>query len=64
MATRFKTYQYEWGFVTIDTKNETAPEGYTAVFEVNIPEAEQITDGAQLQVVDNELVITPQEAIS
>lgn len=28
--TRFKTYQMEWGFMTIDTQTEAAPEGYIA----------------------------------
>ena len=63
MATRFRTYQYDWGFMTIDTREETAPEGYIAEFQVNIPEAELIQDGAEIEIVDNDLVITPAETI-
>lgn len=61
MATRYRTYQYDWGFITIDTQNETAPEGYIAEFQVNLSEAELIEEGAQLEVVDDELVIIEEE---
>lgn len=60
MATRYRTYQYEWGFTTIDTKNETAPEGYIAEFEVNIAEAKDIEEGAEIRVLNDEVVIIPQ----
>lgn len=59
MATRHMTYQYDWGFITIDTNYETAPTGYFASFEVNMTEAEFIDEGADLRVVDGELVIVP-----
>ena len=63
MATRYRTYQYDWGFITIDTKNEEAPEGWTAEFQVNIPEAELIEEGAKLEVIEEELIITPPDEL-
>jgi hypothetical protein len=63
MATRYRTYQYDWGFLTIDTQNETAPEGYTAEFQVNMEEAEQIEQGADIQIINDEAVVIPQEEV-
>lgn len=59
--TRYQTYQMPYGFMTIDTQTETAPEEYIAVFDTTIPEAQVIENGAILEVVEDELVITPDE---
>ncbi len=49
--TRFQTYQTDFGFITIDTKTETAPENYIAgPFDVTIPEADMIQEGATIEV--------------
>lgn len=61
--TRYKTYQYPWGFLTIDTQNETAPEGYSQEFSVNLTEASYIEDGAQLEVIEDELIVIPAESV-
>lgn len=60
-GTRHKCYQMPWGFVTIDTENpnDVAPEDYIAVFDVNMQESAQIDDGADLVVVDGNLIIDP-----
>lgn len=60
---RHMTYQFEWGFVTIDTRDEQEPDGYLAKFPTTVDEREIIDEGAQLEVVGDELVITPVEEL-
>lgn len=56
--TRFKTYQMEWGFVTVDSQTEQPPEGYIAgPFDVTIDEADLIKDGASIEVVGDEVQV-------
>ncbi len=66
--TRYVTYQFDWGFATydrnteqevIDTVEQEAT--YLSKFDVNLSEAELIQEGAEIQVVDNEVVVVPQE---
>lgn len=52
MATRYRCFQYPWGFCTIDTQNEDTPPGYIAEFQVNLEEAEMIQDGAIIELND------------
>lgn len=64
MATRYQTYQTEFGFITIDTKTETAPEEYIAgPFDVNIAEADLIKEGAVIEVIDGEAIVKAAEVI-
>lgn len=54
--TRYKTYQFDWGFMTIDSQTEEAPKDYIAgPFNVTIPEAEMIEKGATIEVVDDQV---------
>jgi len=58
MATRYKTYQMDFGFITIDTQTETAPENYIAgPFDVTDVEAVQIEASAELAVDNDELTV-------
>jgi len=61
MATRYKTYQTEYGFMTIDTRTETPPTDYIAVFDTTIAEADVIESGAIIQVDGDNLLITADE---
>lgn len=56
--TRFQTYQMPWGFVTVDTNTESAPEEFVAgPFMVNMDEAEMISQGATIEVVDDDVSV-------
>lgn len=58
MATRHQTYQMPYGFITIDTETESAPEDFLAgPFDVTEIEEVQIRAGADLAVPKDELVI-------
>ncbi len=57
MATRYKTYQMDYGFVTIDTQTEQPPENYIAVFDVSDVEAVKIEASAELAVDNDELTV-------
>lgn len=60
MATRYQTYQTEFGFITIDTKTESAPEEYVAgPFDVNMAEAELIENGASIERDGDQVVVVP-----
>lgn len=59
--TRFKTYQMDYGFITIDTQTEQPPEDYIDVFDTTVAEADTIQNGAIIEVEGNGLVITPDE---
>jgi len=60
--TRFQTYQTEYGFITIDTHTETPPEDFIAgPFDNTLAEADVIQNGAIIEVVDDSLVVTPDE---
>lgn len=58
---RYKTYQFDWGFMTIDTQTEDVPEGFTAEFDNTAKEAQIIENGAIIEVTDDGLFITPDE---
>lgn len=59
MATRYQTYELVEGvFGTYDTRNEPAPTTFLrGPYDVNIEEAEQIQDGASIEIVDDQAVI-------
>lgn len=64
MATRYQTYQMSWGFLTIDTEAETPPDDFIAgPFDVNLTEAGHIQDGASIEIVDGQAIVTPQENV-
>lgn len=63
MATRYKLQQFEWGFRMYDSQTEEPADGELARFEVNLEEAELIENGAKIEVVDGEVVITEQEEV-
>ena len=54
MATRYRCYQFSWGFMTYDTETETAPEsGFIGgPFQVNHDEADMIQEGAMIRLND------------
>ncbi len=59
--TRHQTYQTEYGFITIDTETEQPPDEFiSGPFDVNLDEADQIDQGADLEVTEDGLQITPQ----
>lgn len=57
--TRFQTYQMPYGFITIDTNTEQPPEEYLdGPFNVNLDEAAEIQDGANIEIVEGEAIVT------
>lgn len=59
---RYQTYQTDYGFITIDTQTEAAPEDYiSGPFDNTEEEAAIIEQGAILEVEGDNLVITPDE---
>ena len=59
MSTRYQTYELSEGvFGTYDSNTEEMPTVYLrGPFDVNVQEAEQIQDGATIEIVDNQAVI-------
>lgn len=52
-------YQMPWGFITCDTETDEPPLEYIDRWGVNVTQAEQIAEGATVEVVDGKLVVTP-----
>lgn len=62
MATRYRTYELTPGvFGTYDTHTEELPTEYIGVYDVNLTEAEQIENGALIEIVDGEAIVIPEE---
>lgn len=60
--TRYQTYQTEYGFITIDTQTEQPPEEFVAgPFDNTETEAQVIENGAIIEVVNDSLVIAPDD---
>jgi hypothetical protein len=59
MATRYRVQQFDWGFRTYDTQTEEPVEGAIAEFDVNMTEAELIEQGGNIEVIDDEAIVTP-----
>ena len=62
MATRYKVQQFEWGFRMYDSQTEQPADGEIARYDVNLTEAELIKEGADIQVIDGEVVAIEQVA--
>ena len=59
---RNMTYQFDWGFVTIDTRTESEPEGYLAKFPVTVSERAMIDDpDTSVEVSDGRLLVIPSD---
>lgn len=56
----FKTYQTEYGFITIDTDTETPPVDYIAEFDVTPDDATLIQQGADIIVNDTNITVVAQ----
>ena len=56
--TRYKVQQFEWGFRTYDTQTEEPVEGAIAEYDVNLSEAELSEQGAIIEIVDDEAIVT------
>jgi hypothetical protein len=56
--TRYKVQQFEWGFRTYDSQTEQPVEGAIAEFDVNISEADLIEQGAIIEIVNDEAIVT------
>lgn len=53
--TRYKTYQMEYGWITIDTKTENPPENPLAgPFDVTLPEVDEIKNAAIIELNETE----------
>lgn len=51
MATRYQTYQMEYGWITIDTKTENPPENPIAgPFDVTLPEVDIIQNAGFIEL--------------
>ena len=61
MPTRYKVQQFEWGYRMYDSQTEEPADGEIARYDVNLEEAELIENGADIQIVDGEIVVIPQE---
>lgn len=60
MATRYKVQQFTWGYRMYDSQTEEPAPGEIARYDVNLAEAELIKDGADIQVIDGEVVAIEQ----
>lgn len=56
---RHYCYQTPFGFQTCDTQVDPPPEEYIERWGVNLAESDLIDAGAKVEVIDDELVITP-----
>lgn len=62
MASKHFTYQFDWGFMTIDSRKEDEPKGYIAKFPITDEEREVIDqNGASVKIKGKKLEITPPE---
>lgn len=64
MATRYRTYELKPGiFGTYDSQTEDMPTEYIAgPFNVNLEEAADIQDGASIEIVNGEAIVTKEDA--
>lgn len=60
---RYRTQQFEWGFRTYDTQTEEPVEGAIAEFDVNLQEVELIEQGGNIEIINDEAVVTVPEDI-
>lgn len=64
MATRHQTYEMPFGWVTIDTRTESAPEGYVSgPYDVTNAEAFDIANAASIELNEDGtgVIVAPDE---
>lgn len=55
----FYCYEMPWGFMTCDLETEDAPAEYARAWSVTPAVADLITEGADVQVHNDALVVVP-----
>lgn len=65
MATRYRTYELKPGiFGTYDSQTEDMPTEYIAgPFNVNVDEAADIQDGANIEIVNGEAIVVKDKGV-